>query len=81
MKQLVTELDDETAEKLEQVAPARSRKRSQFVRSAIRRALWELEERATAEAYRNQPDSATDVYVDASVWERDDKGSDGARSQ
>ena len=81
MKQFLIELDDETAEKLEHVAPARSRKRSQFVRSAIRRALWELEERATAEAYRNQPDSATDAYVDASVWERDDKGSDGARSQ
>lgn len=55
MKQLLIELDDETAEKLERVAPARSRRRSQFVRTAIRRALWELEEQATAEAYRSQP--------------------------
>ncbi len=82
MKQFIVELDDETAEKLEHVAPARSRKRSQFIRSAIRRALWELEERTTAEAYRSQPDSAADAYVDASVWERDDdKGSSDGHSQ
>ena len=80
MKQLLIELDDETAEKLEQVAPARSRKRSQFIRSAIRRALWELEERATAEAYRSQPDSAEAAYVDPRVWERDDKASSGGHS-
>lgn len=71
MKQLLIELDDETLAKLERVAPARSRTRSQFIRSAVSRALWELEERITAEAYRRQPDSAADVYLDARVWERD----------
>jgi len=74
MKQLLIELDDETAEKLEHVAPARSRRRSQFVRTAIRRALWELEEQATAEAYRIQPDSSEDAYVDARVWDRERTG-------
>jgi len=69
MKKLLVELDDETAEQLERVAPARSRRRSQFVRSAIRRALWELEEQATAQAYRMKPDSAEDAYVDPEVWE------------
>ncbi len=69
MKQLLIELDDATAEKLERVAPARSRKRSRFIRSAIRRAIWELEEQATAEAYQKQPDSAADAYVDPRVWE------------
>ena len=69
MKKILIEIDDETAEKLEQVAPGRSRRRSQFIRSAIRRALWELEEQATAEAYRKQPDSADDTYVDPGVWE------------
>lgn len=72
MKQLLVELDDETADKLEQVAPARSRKRSQFVRTAIRRALWALEEQATAEAYRSRPDSSEDAYVDARAWDRGD---------
>ena len=69
MKQLLIEIDDETAEKLEQVAPGRSRRRSQFIRSDIRRALWELEEQATAEAYRKQPDSADDTYADPRVWQ------------
>lgn len=82
MKKLLIELDDATAEELERVAPSRSRKRSEFVRSAIRRALWELEEEATAEAYRNQPD-VSDAYVDAQVWEpapayADDDDTDGA---
>ena len=76
MKQLLIELDDETADKLEQVAPARSRKRSRFIRTAIRRALWELEEQATAAAYRSQPDSGDDAYVDARVWDREDTRSD-----
>jgi len=74
MKQLLIELDEETLAKLERVAPARSRRRSQFIRSAVSRALWELEERATAEAYRRQPDSVADTYLDARAWEQDRVG-------
>jgi predicted transcriptional regulator len=70
MKQLLIELDDAMARRLEQVAPARSRRRSEFIRNAIRQALWELEERQTAEAYARQPDSASDTYFDPAVWER-----------
>lgn len=69
MKQMIIELDDEVAAKLEQVAPGRARRRSEFIRNAIRRALWELEERATADAYRQHPDSVAEAYLDASVWE------------
>lgn len=69
MKQFLIEIDDEVAAKLEKVAPGRSRRRSEFVRNAIRRALWELEEAATAEAYRQRPDSADDVYLDPAVWQ------------
>ena len=69
MKQLLIEIDDDTAARLETVAPSRSRRRSDFVRAAIRRALWEVEERETAEAYSRTPDSAADVYLDARVWE------------
>jgi len=68
MKQILIELDDEVAEKLERVSPGRSRRRSEFIRSAIRRALWELEEEATAEAYRREPDTSK-VYWDAAAWE------------
>jgi len=69
MKQLLVEIDEETAARLESVAPSRSRRRSEFVRAAIRRALWELEERGTAEAYSRTPDSAADVFLDPRVWE------------
>jgi predicted transcriptional regulator len=67
MKSLLIELDDDTVERIERVAPGRSRQRSEFIRAAIRRALWEIEERETAEAYRRQPD-AEPPYVDATVW-------------
>jgi predicted transcriptional regulator len=69
MKQLLIEIDEDMARRLERVAPTRSRRRSEFVRSAIRRALWELEERATEQAYSRQPDSEADAYLDPAVWE------------
>jgi predicted transcriptional regulator len=69
MKTLIVELDDEMAAKLEQVAPGRARRRSEFIRNAVRKALWEIEEQATAEAYRRQPDSAEDAYLNPAVWE------------
>ncbi len=69
MKQLLIEIDEDMATQLERVTPARSRQRSEFIRAAIRRALWELEERATAQAYGRQPDSAKEAYFDAAVWE------------
>ena len=68
MKALLVELDDEVVEKLERVAPGRSRQRSEFIRNAIRRALWEIEEQQTAEAYKRQPDSGEDAYLNANVW-------------
>ena len=69
MKTLIVELDDEVAAKLERVAPGRARQRSEFIRNAVRKALWEIEEQATAEAYRRQPDSGEDAYLNADVWE------------
>lgn len=68
MQSLLIEVDDEVAGRLDRVAPARSRRRSEFVRTAILKALWEAEEQATAEAYARQPDS-TDAAFDPTVWE------------
>lgn len=74
MKSLLVEVDDELASRLERVAPARSRRRSEFVRAAILKALWEAEEQATAEAYARQPDSP-EVQFGPAVWEsRDPSG-------
>jgi predicted transcriptional regulator len=69
MKTIILELDDDVAAKLERVAPGRARQRSEFIRNAVRKALWEIEEQATADAYRRQPDSAVDAYINAEVWE------------
>lgn len=71
MKQLLLEIEDDLAVKLQQVAPGRSR-RSVFIRDAILRALWEIEEGATAEAYSRRPDSATGNFFDSSLWEEQD---------
>ena len=68
MKQILLEVDDETAARLDEVAPARSRKRSEFIRAAIRQALWQIQEQATEEAYRRQPD-VEPVYFEAKAWE------------
>lgn len=68
MKSLLVEVDDELAGRLERIAPARSRRRSEFVRAAILKALWEAEEQATAEAYARHPDSP-DAAFDPAVWE------------
>lgn len=69
MKHVLIELDPETAARLERVAPGSARRRSEFVRAAIRKALWELEERATEEAYARQPDAPGETYLDPRVWE------------
>ena len=75
MKQVIVEIDDEIAAGLEKVAPSRSRKRSEFIRSAVRRALWELEERKTREAYLREPDGVQDLYLEPAVWEPKTKAS------
>jgi predicted transcriptional regulator len=69
MKQLLVKVDEKTFEKLEQIAPARSRRRSAFVRAAIQKAICEVHERATAEAYQKIPDGADDARFDPRVWE------------
>lgn len=50
------QLDDATAAQLEKVAPGSSRKRSEFLRAVIARAVHETLELRTREAYRKWPD-------------------------
>jgi hypothetical protein len=65
------ELDDGMAARLESIAPRRSLKRSQFVRTALDKALWDAEEQKMAEAYRRQPDSAEAASREREFWERE----------
>jgi predicted transcriptional regulator len=68
LKQILIEIDADTAARLERAAPARSRRRSEFIRQAIRRALWEIEERETRAAYLRDPD-AHEVAWPEPAWE------------
>ena len=68
-RQVILELDNATARELESVAPSRNRKRSEFLRRALRRALDEEAERRIREAYSRQPDDAQPAYFDAAAWE------------
>jgi len=66
MKQIVVQLDDRTAQQLEKVAPGRSRRRSEFIRQAIARALLELAEHRTRAAYAKAPDGG--VIFNPAEW-------------
>jgi predicted transcriptional regulator len=68
-RQLIVELDEPLARELERAAPARSRRRSSFVRAALRRALDELAEARMAEAYKARPD-VEPAHFDPRVWEQ-----------
>ena len=61
MKSLLIELDERTFAALNRVATSDRRKRSEFVRQAIRKAIREAEYRAMRKAYRRKPDSALDA--------------------
>lgn len=69
MQQVIVELDDRTIARLNRVAPPSARKRSEFIREAIRRALNERLEQDMERAYREQPQEGADLDVDPSTWE------------
>jgi metal-responsive CopG/Arc/MetJ family transcriptional regulator len=64
MKPLLIQLDEPTLKALNRVAAPSKRKRSEFIRQAIRDAIRQAEYRAMREAYRKQPDS----ILDADDW-------------
>jgi hypothetical protein len=69
-RQIILEIDEVTARELEAVAPSRDRRRSDFVRQALRRALDEVAEDRMREAYRRQPDDAQPAHFEPEAWER-----------
>jgi predicted transcriptional regulator len=67
-RQIIVGIDEGTAQELERIAPSRARKRSEFVRRALRQALDAEVERRMADAYRRQPDDAEPELVDREAW-------------
>ena len=61
MKSFLVLLDDATYRALNDVAPAAKRRRSQFIRQAIRKAIREAEYAVIRAAYQARPDSEADV--------------------
>ena len=70
MKSLLIQLDEPTYRALNRIAPAAQRKRAEFVRAAIRKAIVEAEEGRTRRAYLQRPDSETeaDDWSNAGKW-------------
>jgi predicted transcriptional regulator len=61
MKSFLIQLDDNLYKALNKVAPPSSRKRAQFVRSALLKALMEAQEARTRAAYLDAPDSEAET--------------------
>jgi hypothetical protein len=69
MKKFLVEIDDRIARDLERVAPAKDRKRAEFVRLAIRRAIDLALDRATEDAYRARPLPRALTPADLEGWD------------
>ena len=69
MKRMLIEIDDRSARDLERVAPTRERRRAEFVRLAIRRALDLAMEGTTRKAYAVHPSSERLVPGDLEGWD------------
>lgn len=69
MRTLQVQIEDDLVEKLDHFVPRESNQQALFVIRAIRQALWDAEERATAKAYRQQPDRVEDQAFDPELWE------------
>ncbi len=61
MKSILVQLDEPTLQALNRIAPARDRRRSEFIREAIRRAVRASEYAAMRKAYRAQPEPGQDA--------------------
>jgi metal-responsive CopG/Arc/MetJ family transcriptional regulator len=61
MPQVLIKFDQATLEAIDRIAPAAKRKRTDFIRSAVKDAIFRYEQERMREAYRVQPDSAQDA--------------------
>jgi hypothetical protein len=73
MKQLLVDIDDRCARDLERVAPAKERKRSEFIRLAIRRAIDLAMDRVTADAYARYPLGGELTPDDLEGWDQENR--------
>lgn len=65
MPQVLVQFDEATLKAIDRVAPAAKRQRADFIRKAVKDALYRMECDRMREAYRLQPDDAGA----AGVWD------------
>ena len=58
MSQVLIHFDEETLRAIDRIAPAAKRKRADFIRQAVKDAIFRYETERMREAYRLEPDSA-----------------------
>ena len=69
MPQVLVHFDEATLHAIDRVAPAAKRQRADFIRRAVKDALFHRETERMREAYHLQPDVPSDAAGSAEVWE------------
>jgi metal-responsive CopG/Arc/MetJ family transcriptional regulator len=65
MPQVLIQFDEATLKAIDRIAPAAKRKRADFIRKAVKDAIFQRETDRMREAYLRQPDSVEG----ADIWE------------
>jgi metal-responsive CopG/Arc/MetJ family transcriptional regulator len=65
MPQIVVQFEKSTLDAIDRIAPAAKRRRAEFIREAVKEAIFRKEQSNMRAAYRQQTDSADE----ADTWE------------
>ena len=65
MPQVLVQFETATLEAIDRISPAAERKRADFIRTAVKDAIFKHEQERMRQAYLLQPDSA----ADAGAWD------------
>jgi len=76
MSQVLIHFDEETLRAIDRIAPAAKRKRADFIRQAVKDAIFRNETERMREAYRLQPDSpeGSEIWELPERWEEEKDG-------
>ena len=74
MPQILIHFAEETLKAIDRIAPAAKRKRADFIRLAVKDAIFRNETERMREAYRLQPDTAegSEIWELPEKWEEEE---------
>ncbi|HYA15954.1 MAG TPA: hypothetical protein VEF06_00740 [Bryobacteraceae bacterium] len=64
MPQILIQFESSTLEAIDRIAPAAKRQRADFIRKAVKDAIFRHEQKKMREAYRLQPDTGEETVWD-----------------